>query len=176
MRREVASKDVTVSGLNANDATKPFVLLPPGEAGEGIAVFGMLAFFAALNVAQAETTVPGDTPEIRAMAYATGAAKSVRGCPTTFQIKSSAKAQHAQWLEMARTRFPAAYNELFESTKLLSDQTDCIKAAVNFYCNIRRDDYVELTEQARNKLNSFVPNMKFSDATSPKECKNRSPL
>jgi hypothetical protein len=127
-------------------------------------------------VAQAETNVPGETPEIRAMGHATGAARSVRGCPTTFQIKSSAKAQHAEWLEMARTKFPAAYNELFESTKSFSDQTDCVKAAVNFYCNIRTDDFVELTEQARSKLNSFVPDMRFSDATSPKHCNNRSPL
>jgi hypothetical protein len=146
------------------------------RAGEGTALVGILALFAAVDVAQAETAVPGDTSEIRAMARATGAARSVRGCPTTFQIKSSAKAQHARWLEVARTRFPAAYNELFESTKAFSDQTDCVKAAVNFYCNIRTDDFVELTEQARNKLNSFVPGMKFSDATSPKHCNSRLPL
>jgi hypothetical protein len=172
----MASRDVALIGLSANGATDTFARLPAGGAGEGAALIGILALFAAMNVAQAETSVPGETPEIRAMARATAAARSVRGCPTTFQIKSNAKAQHTRLLEIVRTRFPAAYSELSESTKSFSDQARCVKAAVNFYCNIRRDDYIELTDQARNKLNGLVPGMTFSDATTPKECKNRSPL
>ena len=135
---------------------------------------GVLMLMAALDGANAETSIPGVTADVRLMSKATSAEKSTRACSTTFKIKAGAQAKHAEWLELARRKYSAAYNELVAPAGL--DQANCMKAAFNFYCNIRSDEFLELTEQARTKLNQLVPGMKFGEDTFPKECKNRSPL
>ena|ERR1700730_13457276 len=135
---------------------------------------GILMLMAAVDAPNAETSIPGATPELLLMSKATLAEKSIRVCSTTFQIKASARAKHAEWVELARNKYPAAYKDLVGTSGL--DQADCVKAGFNFYCNIRSDGFLELTEQARTKLNQLVPSMKFGEGTFPKECKSRSPL
>jgi hypothetical protein len=135
---------------------------------------GVLMLMAAVDAPHAETGIPGETPEIRSMSIASVAEKFTRACSTTFQIKATAKAKHAKLVDLARSKYPAAYKELIATSSF--NQADCVKAGVNFYCNVRSDEFLELTDQARTKLNEIVPGIKFDGSTVPKECKNRSPL
>ncbi len=105
-----------------------------------------------VTAAFAQGTLPGETPEIRRMALATAAEGSVRGCPTTFQIRPKLVAEHAALLRAAMERYPKSFDEMVNMTASHGgDQRNCIRAATVIFCS-ENEPFLELKEPARKAL------------------------
>ena len=126
----------------------------------------------------AQPLVPGETPGIRQMGLAVSAETTVRRCPTTFQIKPQVAQRQASLVELARTRYPRSYEEFMAKADQQAGaaQGNCVRAAVNFFCNVRRHEFLELTGPARKKLNEAISSLRFDETTFPKTCRDQSPL